>query len=107
MHAPPYPTHWRRPGACWQLLNDHYILRPASEAAAAALRDEESDSSGSDDDVEDRGARDAVNAMHAAVYGIPPAGILVAGIPVVGAGFFVSVPFVGRCKGFRPQLAAT
>ena len=32
-------------------------------------------SSGTDDDVEDRGARDAVNAMHAAVYGIPPAGI--------------------------------
>ena len=33
------------------------------------------DSSGTDDDVENRGARDAVNTMQAAVYGIPSAGI--------------------------------
>ena len=33
------------------------------------------DSSGTDDDVEDLGARDAVSATRAAVYGVPPAGI--------------------------------
>jgi hypothetical protein len=33
------------------------------------------DSSGTDDDVEDLGARDAVNATRAAVYGVSPAGI--------------------------------
>jgi hypothetical protein len=49
-------THLRRPGACSQLLNDHYLLRPAAEAAAAALRDEESGESGSDEESGESGS---------------------------------------------------
>ena len=38
VHATPHTTHLRRTGACLQLPDDHYLLRPAAEAAAAALR---------------------------------------------------------------------